>query len=630
MARRSKRSVAIPADARKNAVCAEQAPVPKLATLDGLDIGAGALVAAVAAILYGMSAARDIVIGDTPELVTAAIKLGVAHPPGYPLFTMLGHLFSLLPAGPMPFRLNLLAVVCGAGTVTLVYFTAIRLTGNRAASACAALVLASTPLFWSWSLVAEVFSVNNLFAAAMIYMLVMWQDDPDRPAFLIGAALLSGLALANQQTIVLLGPAVLFVLWRRRKELLARPRIVVASGAALMLGLLAYAYLPWAAARHPLWNWGDPVSMEKFLAVVTRKHFGSGNLTNVPKYEGGSPLDRLVAWSASFGVFGVLLLAGAFQAWRRMRWFFCFSLLAILFSGPIFVAYANMNLSVPLSRFVLERFYLLSHVAAAPLAAFGVLLATDLLGSAVPALRAYASALVTFGLLLALVGVGIANYAEIDQSRNHLVRQFAEDIFATLERGAILAVDGDEVIMPLTYLQDVEGYRPDVVLLVMPLMNTDWYLPQVQRQHPELVVPFSRYDGISGTMKALIEANPGRMVAADGVISEDSLNQGYWFHRRGLVDVIEPISKDVTLNEMIAETETLFSLYHPPSPRAIKWKSLEPTILSHYATPAVVVAQQCRQLHNDSQARIWYERALALDPTLSDVRDALAELRRQP
>jgi transmembrane protein TMEM260 (protein O-mannosyltransferase) len=155
MARRSKRSVAIPADARKKAVCADQAPIAKSTPLDGRDIGMGAVVAALAAILYGMSAARDIVVGDTPELVTAAIKPGVAHPPGYPLFTLLGHLFSLLPAGPLPFRLDLLAVVCGAGTVALVYFTALRLSGNRAASACAALVLAFTSLFWSWSLVAE-------------------------------------------------------------------------------------------------------------------------------------------------------------------------------------------------------------------------------------------------------------------------------------------------------------------------------------------------------------------------------------------------------------------------------------------------------------------------------------------
>lgn len=94
---------------------------------------------------------------------------------------------------------------------------------------------------------------------------------------------------------MVLGPAVLFLLWRRRRELLAHPRVVVASLAALLLGFLPYAYLPWAAARHPVWNWGDPVSIENFLAVVTRKHFGSGELINVAKYRGGSPLDRLAS-----------------------------------------------------------------------------------------------------------------------------------------------------------------------------------------------------------------------------------------------------------------------------------------------------------------------------------------------
>src|SRR5215471_6641720 len=206
----------------------EPATLARPSGLDRADYVVGGAVTAAAAALYLLTAARDIVLGDTPELVTAAITLGIPHPPGYPLFTMLGHLFSLLPAGPLPFRVDLLAVACGAGTVALVYFTALRITGRRAASAFAALTLAVTPLFWSWSLVAEVFSLNNLLAALFINLLVLWQERPQRIGFLIAAAFVSGLALTNQQTIVLLGPATLFVLWRRRAELLARPRVVAA------------------------------------------------------------------------------------------------------------------------------------------------------------------------------------------------------------------------------------------------------------------------------------------------------------------------------------------------------------------------------------------------------------------
>src|SRR5262249_34969790 len=88
------------------------------------------VVMLTAGVLYFLTAARDIVVGDTPELIMAAVTLGVAHPPGYPLFTMLGHVFSLLPLGPIPFRVNLLSVVSNALAVGVIYLAAVRLTNE--------------------------------------------------------------------------------------------------------------------------------------------------------------------------------------------------------------------------------------------------------------------------------------------------------------------------------------------------------------------------------------------------------------------------------------------------------------------------------------------------------------------
>src|SRR5438105_15316217 len=159
-------------------------------------VGAAVVVGA-AALLYFLTAARDIVVGDTPELITAAVTLGVPHPPGYPLFTMLGHLFSLLPFGPVPFRVNLLAVTCDALTVAVIFFTALRLSRSRPAAAIAALVLAVIPTFWTWSLVAEVFPLNNLLASILIYLLVAWHEEPQRRSALIAAFFVAGLSLTN-------------------------------------------------------------------------------------------------------------------------------------------------------------------------------------------------------------------------------------------------------------------------------------------------------------------------------------------------------------------------------------------------------------------------------------------------
>ena len=130
------------------------------------------VVMLTAGVLYFLTAARDIVVGDTRELIMAAVTLGVAHPPGYPLFTMLGHVFSLLPLGSIPFRVNLLSVVCNALAVSVIYLAAVRLTKSQLAAAIAALPLAVNSNFWQLSLAAEVFPLNNLLAAILIVLLI--------------------------------------------------------------------------------------------------------------------------------------------------------------------------------------------------------------------------------------------------------------------------------------------------------------------------------------------------------------------------------------------------------------------------------------------------------------------------
>src|SRR5437773_11767841 len=85
--------------------------------LTRLTLGVGWGIALAFLGLYVATAARSIVVGDNPELIVAAVLFGVAHPPGYPLLVLIGHLFSLLPLGPVAFRVNLLATACGAGTV---------------------------------------------------------------------------------------------------------------------------------------------------------------------------------------------------------------------------------------------------------------------------------------------------------------------------------------------------------------------------------------------------------------------------------------------------------------------------------------------------------------------------------
>lgn len=583
------------------------------------------LVVSAACLLYFFTAARDIVVGDTPEMIMAAVTLGVPHASGYPLFTLLGHLFGLLPLGSIPFRLNLFSASCHALTVGVVYFTAFRLTRSRLAALVAALFLAVNPLFWTWSLVAEVFPLNDLLAALLILLCVIWHEHPERTRILVAISFGAGLALSNHHTIVLLAPAFAFVLIKHRALLRPRIGLLVMCVAAFLVGLLPYAYIPWASAHHPAYNWGGVSSLNDLVALVTRRAYGTGNLVGETGYMGGSVLARMTALLVSFGaVTGLLTFFGALAAYQRARWYFWFSLLAFACAGPFFVWIANVDLATaPLALFVLQRFFLLSHVVLAPLLALGVLLIANLLSR-----WKHAPALAIAGCLLAVIFIALTNYHRIDQSRNVIARHFGEDVLATSSPDSILLITGDSTVFPLLYLQNVEGLGPGTTLIVLPFLSFDWYVRQLKERHPELTIPFDHYDGRTRNLKMFVEANSRRTICIAGTTGNDdhSLDGSYWPYQFGLLTIIEPVSKSIPLPEMVQENELLLQSYHPPAYATIRADTFEADILTIYTWPAFRIGSDCQRVGWKDEARKWYERALQLNPQFPQARDALARL----
>jgi 4-amino-4-deoxy-L-arabinose transferase-like glycosyltransferase len=588
----------------------------------------GVGLASAAFLFYFLTAARDIVVGDTPEFITAAATLGVTHPPGYPLFTMLGYFFTWLPLGSIPFRVNLLAIACDALAVGIVYFTAIRLTDNRLAAALAALILALNPIFWMWSLAAEVFPLNNLLASLLIYLLIAWHEQPERKGLLVGASLLGGLALAHHQTIVLLVPAICLLLWRRRAASRRRPKLIAVCAIAIFAGFLPYAYVPWAAARHPFLNWGNVSSFGDLFALLTRSSYGIGRLTNTAGFMAGSPLQRVYALCFSLGpLMGPLASLGLIWAYRRRRWYFWFSAIAFAGAGIFFVAIANLDLTRErYGLYVLERFFLLPHVILAPLTAMGMLMIAELIASRKPKITAVRIA--AGAAFVAVVISVFVNYRKIDQSQNHIARTFAEDIFASVPPGTVLLINGDEIVLPLTYLQAVERMRDDVTLVTMPLLPADWYVRQLKERHRDLIVPFDHYDGQSNGLKALADANQNRSIAVVGIIptNDKSLSFGYWLYPHGLANTVVPIGTNIGIDRAALDNEELLKRYRPPPFRSIKAKSFETNILFAYALPALRLGAEYEQIGSKQDARKWYQRALDIDPDLPDAREALARL----
>src|SRR5512139_4186294 len=93
--------------------------------------------------LYGLGACPTIYVGDSGELVTAAHTLGIPHPSGYPLYVLLGKLWTLLvPVGSIAYRMSLFSAACTAAACGVLHHLLRRLGAHPAAAAMAALLLA--------------------------------------------------------------------------------------------------------------------------------------------------------------------------------------------------------------------------------------------------------------------------------------------------------------------------------------------------------------------------------------------------------------------------------------------------------------------------------------------------------
>ena len=226
-------------------------------------------------IVYIFTLSRSVYFGDSGELIAVAKTLGIAHPPGYPLYTMLAHLFTYLPFGNLAFRVNLFSAVTSALTVVVVYLICVKLTKNRIASISTSLFLAFSYLFWLYSLVADSYALNSLFIALLILISLYLFENPQSKKLIFLLSFVLGLSLTHHPTILFLAPAfVLLLVYISPKQIL-KLNILLPAILLFVLGLLPYLYLPIRAAQNPPLTWGDPDTVGRFLHHVLRKDYGT-------------------------------------------------------------------------------------------------------------------------------------------------------------------------------------------------------------------------------------------------------------------------------------------------------------------------------------------------------------------
>jgi len=197
--------------------------------------------------LYTATLLPDVLPADAGEFQFVAATAGVAHPPGYPLYTMLGWFFAHLPFGPNPaWRVNFFSAVTAAVTVALVFRTARHLTGSVWGGLAAALTLGSATTFWATATAASIRPLVAFFTALCFYALTHHASrithHVSRHLIIFAAAL--SLGLTHHASLIF--PASIFVIYLILIDpaLLRQPRRWLKPVVAFALGLLVLIYLP--------------------------------------------------------------------------------------------------------------------------------------------------------------------------------------------------------------------------------------------------------------------------------------------------------------------------------------------------------------------------------------------------
>jgi len=181
---------------------------------------------------------------DSAELTMGAYDLGFVHPPGYPLYLLIGHIFSKLPLGNVGLRLNLMSAIFASLGIGLLFILQYEQTRSAWGASLGAAILASAPAFWSQAIRAEVYTLHNfLMIAALLSWYFAWRRSSSWGYCLCFAIL--GLAAGNHTSTILLWiPALARALWLEKKDL---GWILGGNLAGLALATGLYLYFPWRA-----------------------------------------------------------------------------------------------------------------------------------------------------------------------------------------------------------------------------------------------------------------------------------------------------------------------------------------------------------------------------------------------
>jgi hypothetical protein len=579
------------------------------------------LIALIVFSLYAVTASPFLQAGDSAEMATAAITLGIPHQPSYPLYIIATHLITKLPIpyigekipqqwgityelqhnnsnNVLIYRTGLASALFQALAAYFLFLTLIEIEkalNKKTKKTTFPIILIATSItfiysfsetIWLYATKPEVFALNNLFATALLYFAFNWYNKATRARIAPGYFLLLGLAFSHHQTIVLLFP-ILFLIYVFKK--LQLEEVSIGSLLSRWFGYpferkfnksfpyffcFGFALIPFfislwfLAQRYPLINWGEISSPIGLVRALIRADYGSigAYLTNVKNST--VAVDQIPFFAqhllTDFSLL-ILILAviGTVVLYRANRRVWGILIAFFLISGPLFIMYANFSLEGDFSKATVVRFYMLPELAIMLLSYATLSIAYQQIAKLDGRIENGLNykKIGTVFLTLLITGIFLQSSYPNKPIFDNLTYQFAKTSISQTEDNAMILITGDIPNMTMQYMQAVEGEKKNRIIFSPGQFHLKWFQKQLRTRYPNLKIP----DPLPGKQftspTQVIEANFSKQpiyIVTDFVDIDPEIQKKYVLWPKNLLLKVEAKNVEYKLEPYLAENNALY------------------------------------------------------------------------
>lgn len=454
-------------------------------------------------ILYLVTLAPAIPPGfDSAELIGACAAGGIAHPPGYPLYTMLGWLLCSLGLAAPALTMNVFSALCSAAACACLAFGLSLMLNSAWGALVGAFCFAFALSPWRMAVGAEVFALHLFFLSLLAALAVVYKKiSAWRPYALWLLSFVLGLSFSHHHTTALFLPGLVIFLYLSNRSCdlallesktskskakqgagLSRCAVISVACLCFVLGLLPYLWLIGrarflAAHAEPFvaFNWGNPSTWTNFCWVVTRSGYGSLQLST--KGDGASGAASLAYWLLSLVFKQFKLLAaglglwGIAVAWKKQRETFWLWGCLLALAGPIWALYAAQPDSEGYQE-MMERFFCSSYLAFGAFVGCGAASLADLATFKQEA--KIKKCLIYIALVAAALWPLSSNWNGASERGQYLVNDTLLYMAASIPDRAVVLAQNDAICGGLIYAKAV--LKRNFIFIPVGVCHSPWFV----------------------------------------------------------------------------------------------------------------------------------------------------------